>query len=233
MSLIERRFEAQHGEPDYQAWSLNDEQRARGVHRSMVGGVEKWEELGQLQRAFLLEQGLEPQHRFLDVGCGALRAGRLLVPYLDAGNYYGIDIGADLVEAGYTVELDDALRERLPVSNLRITDRFDGDFGVQFDMAIAQSIFTHVSLNHVRLCLYRIAKVMKPGGRFFTTFHEKAKHFPIDGTWGRAYTERNIFWYYRKDLVWAAERTPFQARYIGGWGHPRGQKMMEFTRLPD
>ncbi|NHC23983.1 class I SAM-dependent methyltransferase [Nocardioides sp. IC4_145] len=231
MTEIERRIEARHTEPDYQAWSFSDAARARGRHRDSVGG--KWDEMGQLQLDFLLGQGLEPSMRLLDVGCGSLRAGRLLVPYLDPGHYYGIDIGHDIVQAGYDLELDDAARERLPVQNLRITDRFDADFGVPFDMAIAQSVFTHVSLNHIRLCLYRVAKVMKPGGKFYATFSEKPKDYPVDGTWGRAYTERNVYWYYRRDLRWAAERTPFEFRYLGAWGHARNQKMVEYTRLPD
>lgn len=233
MTWIERRVEAQHVEPDYQAWAFDEEARDHGMHRTAVGGKGKWEVMGQRQLDFLRGQGLRPDMRFLDVGCGSLRAGRLLVPYLDPGHYYGIDIGAEIVEAGYERELDDAARARLPRANLRMTDRFDADFGVEFDMAIAQSVFTHVSLNHVRLCLYRVAKVMKPGGRFYATFMEQGRDFPLDGIRGRAHTERNVFWYYREDLRWAARRTPFAYRYVGDWGHVRGQRMVEYTRLPD
>jgi len=198
-----------------------------------VGGVKFWEKMGEVQRDFLVSMGLQPHMRFLDFGCGSLRAGRLLVPYLDPGNYYGIDINAEIIEVGYERELDEEAKRRLPPSNLRMTDRFDADFGVEFDMAIAQSVFTHVSLNHIRLCLYRLGKVMKPGGKFYATFSEKPRHYPIDGMWGRAYTERNVYWYYRADLRWAAQRTPFEFRYIGEWGHARNQKMVEYTRLPD
>lgn len=228
---VERRVEAEHTEPDYGAWRFDKAARDARRHRESVGGL--WEEMGRIQRDFLIEQGLTPDMRFLDVGCGSLRAGRLLVPYLDPGNYYGIDIGAEIIEAGYERELDDETRARLPLSNLRMTDRFDADFGVSFDMAIAQSVFTHVSLNHIRLCLYRLGKVMKPGGRFFATFSQRGPNHPVDGTWARSYTERNVYWYYRQDLRYAAERTPFSFRYIGDWGHARKQKMVEYTRLPD
>lgn len=81
----------------------------------------------------------------------------MLVDYLQPGNYYGIDINHSVLQAGYDRELDDDQRARLPAENLRATDRFDIDFGVQFDMGIAQSVFTHMSLNHIRLCLYRVA----------------------------------------------------------------------------
>lgn len=231
MVNIERRIEARHREPQYQEWTFGAAERAEQKHRSAVGG--KWDEMGRVQLDFLKAQGLTPSMRFLDVGCGSLRAGRLLVPYLDPGHYYGVDIAAEIIEAGYEDELDDESRARLPLSNLRMTDRFDCDFGVEFDMAIAQSLFTHVSLNHIRLCLYRVAKVMRPGAKLYATFSEKPRDYPLDGMWGRAYTERNVFWYYRRDLRWAAERTPLEFRYIGEWGHGRNQKMVEYTRLPD
>jgi SAM-dependent methyltransferase len=206
---------------------------ARQSHRTFVGG--RWDELGELQLGFLKANGLRPDHLFLDVGCGALRAGRLIASYLNPGNYYGIDINQSLMTTGYEQELDDAGRARLPLSHLRATDRFDADFGVRFDMAIAQSVFTHVSLNWMRLCLYRVAKVVKPGGRFYVTFFEEPEHVPIDGisASGRRFTERNAYWYYRDDLRWVAERSPWDFRYIGKWNHPRGQRMVEYTRRPD
>ena len=40
---------------------------------------------------YLIEQNLQPHHKLLDVGCGALRSGKHIIPYLDVKNYYGID----------------------------------------------------------------------------------------------------------------------------------------------
>lgn len=229
---IQERFEAPgYREIDYQARVLRPEEIERGQHRKYVEGA--WDLVGKLQRDFLVEQGLQPEHRFIDVGCGSLRAGLHLVDYLDAGNYYGIDINASVIRAGYEVELTDAQRAKLPPGNLRATDRFDIDFGVQFDMAIAQSIFTHMPLNHVRLCLYRVAKHVRPGGKFFATFAEQAKDFPLDGVTEKSrprYSERNVYWYYRSDLRWAATFGPWDFQYLGGWRHPEGLRMVEFTR---
>ena len=69
--------------------------------------------------------------------------------------------------------------EGTPRDHLRATDRFDCDFGVKFDYAIAQSVFTHVSLNHIRLCLYRVARQMQPEGRIFATFFEAPASGPL------------------------------------------------------
>lgn len=235
MTVIEQRIEAPGAiTPDYSGKVFTEAEIARGKHRSFVGGV--WDTHGEHQLNFLLSQGLAPTDRFLDIGCGALRAGRHFVSYLDPGNYYGIDANVSLIQAGYDVELDDEQRNRLPSTNLRANERFDGDFGVQVDMALAQSVFSHVSLNHIRLCLYRTAKVVRPGGSFFATFFEQPKSMPLDRIivrreGGRPFlTEQNLFWYYRSDLQWAASSGPWEFRYIGNWGHPAGQKMVQFVR---
>jgi SAM-dependent methyltransferase len=209
-------------------------QRADRAHRMRVGGY--WDRVGKLQLDFLVAQGLKPTDRFLDVGCGALRAGVHLVEYLDPGNYYGVDIDEDLLTAGYTLELSPEQRLKLPRDHLRRTDRFDADFGVDFDQAIATSLFTHVSLNHIRLCLYRVASQMKVGGKFFVTFREAPSEFPLDGVIktkkGAKHNERDPYWYWRSDLEWAAGFSPWEFRYIGDWGHPRNQRMVELTRTP-
>lgn len=231
MTQIEQRNEAgQQQHPTYDR-EFSTEDVENDKHRSYVGG--KWEEVGELQRNFLVAEGLEPHHRLLDVGCGSLRGGVQFVDYLDTGNYYGIDINANVIEAGYDNELTDEQRKRLPVTNLHSTDRFDADFGVDFDVAIAQSVFTHVSLNHIRLCMHRVSKVVKPGGRLFATFYERPPSFPVDGQHRKQFGERNAFWYYRRDLRWASRFGRWKYRYIGNWGHPRGQRMIELTRLND
>jgi SAM-dependent methyltransferase len=216
---------------------LTASQLGRRGHRGRVGG--HWERVGKLQLDFTIEHGLGTDARFLDVACGALRAGIHFVDYLEPGNYYGIDINESLLEAGYEIEMPGRLRAKLPREHLRCTKRFDCDFGVEFDAAIAHSLFTHLPLNDIRLCLYRVAQHMKVGGRFFATIFEAPADFPLDGVLHEGtkrkraqYSERNDFWYWPSDLEWAASFSPWQYRYIGDWGHPRGQKMIEFVRTP-
>lgn len=201
-----------------------------GLYRDRVGGL--WDELGELQLRFLIAQGLRPEHRLLDMGCGALRGGVRFVEYLDPGHYFGVDVNQSLLEAGYERELDDALRAKLPRENLRVSDRFQCNFGVRFDFAIAQSLFTHLSFNQIRLCLFRVARNTSPGGRFFATYFEVPPSHRLDRplSGGRLWTERNVFFYYRRDLDYAAGTLPWRVRHMGDWGHPRGQVMVEFRR---
>ena len=214
-------------------FTLTDEQIAAGEHRGKVGRA--WEHTGRLQHEFLVARGMTPSSSLLDVGCGALRAGIVIAGYLEPGRYYGIDVNESLIRAALVHELPLAgLEDRVPAENLRVTDRFECDFGIPFDFAIAQSVFTHLPLNHIRLCLFQLSRVMAPGGRFFATFFEAPPDTPYDRrvkqVVRRTWPERDPYHYRRADLRWAAETVAdWDVRYIGDWGHPRGQVMMEYT----
>jgi SAM-dependent methyltransferase len=212
--------------------TLTEDQIADGRHRRLVGA--QWDTMGRKQLDFLVEHGLRPDHRLLDVACGSLRAGRHLVDYLEPGNYYGIDHSADLIDAGYYHELDDAQRQRLPRENLTVNGSFRvADLGQTFDVALANSLFSHLNLSHVRLCMARVAEALDPGGRFFATFFEMDEDAAVDapgGKGGKQRSYRNPYWHYRSDMEWAASRADADFTYIGDWGHPVGQRMFCLTR---
>jgi len=82
-------------------------------HRAYVGGL--WDEIGKLQFEFLVSQGLAPHHVLLDIACGSLRGGVHFIPYLEPGNYLGIDKEAELIQLGRREELPAGLEdERRP-----------------------------------------------------------------------------------------------------------------------
>jgi SAM-dependent methyltransferase len=207
-----------------------------GQHREVIGGL--WEEMGKLQLDFMLAQGLEPQHRLLDLGCGSLRGGVHFVRHLQPGNYYGLDNNQSLLDAGYEVELAAAkLQERLPRRNLFCSADFllpveDGFF----DFGIAQSVFTHLTFNSIRRCLETVAPKFRRGGVLYATFFELPAQVPsivayAQGSGGIVtHGHQDPYHYRREDLVQAASTAPWQARCIGEWGHPRAQMMMAFER---
>lgn len=204
--------------------TLDDKAIEAGEHRRLVGG--RWDEIGGLQRDFLVTQGLKPEHRVLDVGCGALRAGLKLVEYLEPGHYYGIDINPSLIRAGLWELSQAGLEDRCPPANLRATDDFECDFGVAFDYAIAQSLFTHIPLEAIARCMQQVGPVMNPGGRFFASYNglPPGKRLSKPST-------RDPFRHAFDDLAAAASSSEWVARYIDDWGHPRGLQMIEYRRL--
>ena len=82
----------------YRAVMASDSARS---HDGAVGSRthDSWIKIGQMQFDYLIGHGLKPGDRMLEIGCGNLRAGRLFIDYLDAGNYYGIDISPDILLA--------------------------------------------------------------------------------------------------------------------------------------
>lgn len=206
------------------------------VHRAWVGGF--WEEIGELQFDFLVRQGLASSMRFLDIGCGAFRGGVHFIRYLDPGNYYGVDQNESLLRAGVEVELAAAgLIERLPVGNLLHSEYFDFEsFSVGFDVALAQSVFSHIDMNQIRLCLVNLAPVMNQGGRFYATFFERPENHPLNQSaihppeHVETFSARDPYHYALSDFEFLTHGLPWGIETIGEWGHPRGQMMIAFHK---
>lgn len=211
-----------------------------GRHRQVVGGL--WEEMGALQLDFLKRQGMTPSDTLLDIGCGTLRLGRLAVDYLEPGRYWGADRSALLLDTGYRQELTDAGRDRLPREQLIETENFDlSAVRAPVTFAMAQSVFSHLPLNHLRRCLTKLAEVMQPGGRFCATYFECPDDWPVTEPIQRGRKPGEIvstdykdpFHYRIDDLAWAAGQGPWRLERVGDWGHPRGQSMAVFVRDRD
>lgn len=203
-----------------------DPQGQRGVqlrgHREYVGG--HWDEIGQLQFDFLVSHGLLPQHVLLDIACGALRLGVKVIPYLEPGHYLGIEKERSLIRAGLEQELSAQLRQqRRP--RLLCDGRFRfGRFRQPVDVAIAQSLFTHLPPDRIALCLARLRPWLKPGGVFYATFHEVAEErlnpsLPHD---------HGYFAYTRRQMEQFGRQQGYAPDYLGDWQHPRGQVMIAY-----
>lgn len=207
-----------------------------GSHRDMVGGL--WRELGELQWLFMCDHGLRPRSSLLDVGCGAFRGGVPFVDFLEPGRYYGIDRSRDLLEAGYAREVIPAgLAPKLPRANLLCGAGFDcRGFGRVFDLAIAQSLFTHLPAHLIRLCLRRLAAVIAPGGRLFATCFEVPPDYPHSQPFRHepggvvTWPDRDPYHYRFQTLRAIACGLPWRIDRVGAWDHPRGQSMLRLQR---
>jgi SAM-dependent methyltransferase len=75
------------------AYALHTDWRVRhNGYRAAVGNADDWERHGQVQFQFLKSQGLKPEHRLTEIGCGTGRLARKVVPYLQNGHYLGVDL---------------------------------------------------------------------------------------------------------------------------------------------
>ena len=216
---------------NYYVRQLTAQEIAAGEHRNFVGGL--WQEIGNLQFEFLRRNGLATHHTLIDIGCGALRCGIPIIRYLDTGNYYGLDLNSSLIEAA-ACELGNArLTNKQP--HLLVDENFEfARFGVRFDFAIAQSVFTHLNDRLITQCLVELRKVLKPGGKFFATFFlapysnhtGTISHQPCGVVTNFA---ADPFHYAFAELDQLAALSGFATRLIGDWHHPRGQQMLELS----
>lgn len=212
-----------------------------GTHREAVGGL--WEEMGAHQLDFLIAHGMQPEHYLLDIGCGALRLGSKAINYLLPNHYFGQDLSPALLDAGYEKELPPALQQKLPRTHLNANFSFDFSFlGTQkIDIAIAQSVFTHLPLNHIRRCLAQLSPHLKTGGFFFATAWIVPDTHPLE----TPYEQRgklgdtpiittdiaDPYHYHLADFTHIISPLPYRLHYIGDWQHPRHQLMLCFEKL--
>jgi SAM-dependent methyltransferase len=139
-------------------------------YRAFVGYPATYDIIAAMQFNLLTFLGLREHHRLLDVGCGSLRAGRLFVPYLRKGHYFGIEPEEWLVREGIERETgQDLVHLKDPQFAFR-SDYMLSCFGVQFDFILAQSIFSHAGASDIEFCLSEAAACLAPGGMVVASF---------------------------------------------------------------
>jgi SAM-dependent methyltransferase len=146
-------------------------------YRAFIGPPGKYDLVSAMMFNLLTFLGLREHHSLLDIGCGSLRGGKLFVPYLLPGRYFGIEPERWLIEEGLKKELGkDLVRIKQPI--------FSNDknftmsiFNQKFDFILAQSIFSHTSQLQIRRCLSEAKKVMRPTSIFAATFVKGEKNY--------------------------------------------------------
>lgn len=139
-------------------------------YRAYVGPPQDYDLVSAMSFNLLTTLGLRQHHRLLDIGCGSLRNARLLIPYLNVGNYVGIEPNFWLVRDGIANELGDGLISiKKPI--LIAGDSMQGiPATTKFDYAIAQSIFSHCGTDLIEDWLMGVARHLQPEGLFVATF---------------------------------------------------------------
>ena len=193
-------------------------------YRAYVGPPEKYDLVAAVQFNLLTNLGLREFHYLLDVGCGSLRAGRLFIPYLLSGHYYGIEPQEWLIEEGIKNELGrEILQVKKPVfshdSNFNCLN-----FNQKFDFVMAQSIFSHASRPQIQECLFNVAKCLQPNGVVAATFVKGNTDYE-----GEVWVYPECVTYTVKHITRLAEAVGLAALPID-WYHPNGQTWILFAR---
>jgi SAM-dependent methyltransferase len=187
-------------------------------YTAYVGPPDQYDFMGGTQFALLFLLGLRECHKVLDFGCGSLRAGRLLIPYLKPGNYYGIEPNTWLIEDAFARQLGGM--ERLKSPHFSDSDSFQADvFGETFDFIVAQSIFSHSGPGLTKKALDSFARVLRPTGLCAVTFGEGDEDTP-EGWFYTGVTDRGTVRYRPSLIARLADEAGFKAARLP-WKHPR------------
>jgi len=167
---------------------------------------------GDQLRDWLIEQGLTPDDRVLDVGCGLGRLGVALTGYLSPrGGYDGFDIMAPVIAwcrrafaayPNFRFQLVDVKSRRYHKGGGAPASGFVFPYGdASFDLVVLGSVFTHLMPDDMRNYLAEVARVTKPGGRCVISYYlmSAARRSDIDRG-GGAFSFRH-----RGDGYWAED----------------------------
>ncbi|MFL5339466.1 MAG: class I SAM-dependent methyltransferase [Gemmataceae bacterium] len=136
-------------------------------HWTVVGPTtrEEFEQLGQIKLRHMIDLGLTPDARVLDIGCGTGQLARPLEGYLsDRGGYLGLE----LIQAGV-----DFCRKRFRRPNFRFDRNEMTRLPVQgetFDMIVFFSVFTHTYPQETAALLREARRCLAPSGVIFADF---------------------------------------------------------------
>ena len=152
-------------------------------YRAFVGPPDEYDTVGASQFRLLTTLGLRERHKVLDFGCGSLRAGRLLIPYLGNRKYVGLDPESWLIEDAIEREIG----QNMVALKRPIFYHFD-DFaadrcGTDFDYILAHSVLSHTGKDLFRRALASFRRALSPTGlALITVLHaEPGEEAEVEG----------------------------------------------------
>ena len=196
-----------------------------------------WVEHQKMQLSFLRRRGLTSSSIVLDMGCGPMRLGSALIPLLDKGWYYGQDVNSDTIAFGEEVLREVGIPEDAPYT-LFASDQFElSVVDREVDIAFANSLFSHLTLNSIFTALLQLKTVLAPSGVFYATFfalepsHPWLRPHPRN-KWGRqfeTYPHQDPYHYPIQLLRDLARQAGYRLDLIDDFAHPT-QTMVRFRQ---
>jgi cyclopropane fatty-acyl-phospholipid synthase-like methyltransferase len=141
--------------------------RHRNTLEDSMGFRGQWEEHRRFQITFLKEQGLNPSHNFLEIGCGPLTGGIPIIKYLQPNNYFGVDIRSSVLNLAWGEIGAAGLSDKNP--RLICSSSFGAEefYDQQFDFVFSFSVLYHLSDQLLQAYFTQVAKRLTQKGACF------------------------------------------------------------------
>ena len=199
---------------------------------TFLGGPRRvFARVGCNQLIVLLDNGLTPDCKVLDIGCGCLRGGYWLINFLGRGGYHGIEPNEAMRESGMaTLIAPELLRSKAP--RFSATPDFDlGVFGTRLDFVVARSVWTHAAPHQIGTMLDGFVAHTTPGAAFLTSYIEADPGEQYAGAaWvGRSHESQEAgFVYYH--LAWIEEVCAARGLVVQSLYAENGQTWLRIER---
>ena len=185
-------------------------------YRAYVGPPQDYDLIAAMTFNLLTTLGLRQHHSLLDLGCGSLRIGRLLIPYLNRNRYVGVEPNEWLVKDGISHEIGETLLAiKYPSFFYSDSAAVLRQIDTLFDFALAQSVFSHCGLDLIETWLDGISRILCANGVLVATFLLGEQDSGNDG-W--VYPECVS---YRRDTLDRLATTCGLRFEVLDWRHPR------------
>jgi SAM-dependent methyltransferase len=190
---------------------------AVGHHDSDFGSWQFW--------WLIRHVGLRPDDRVLDLGCGTGRLAKHLVPFLESGDYTGIDISPEALDIARE-RLPGAVRRDRAPTFVENDDPTFADVDGEVDLVWANSLLTHLPERDVVELLAHLPHVLADDGQAFLTFFDEPQRSSKD------------FGYTPSEIHDIARGLGVHVRIIPeeSFDHPKGQRLLtvrKHSAVPD
>lgn len=151
---------------------------------SLVGNPKYWKLKQDFQIDFLKQQGLKPESKLLDIGCGTLRGGIPLIKFLNTGNYYGLEVRKEVLDEGIAEAKEQGVMDKAP-HLVHFSDFQELALNTSFDVMFAFSVLIHMTDEIVNSCIRYASENLAANGVFYANVnldsHKKGQWqgFPV------------------------------------------------------
>ena len=138
---------------------------------------------------------LKATDNVLDIGCGSLRVGKHLIPFLETSAYCGIEPERKFVDEGIKWELSKSMTDLKEPKFSSGADFPCQTFNKTFNLALAAYVFVSCSPSQLKTCLTNLKPCLADNGKFI--FHIRFGVRSSHVSWEEA-KEQKIEWYENK-----------------------------------
>ncbi len=156
-----------------------NEKAKRLSEESFIGfQPEDFDRGGREQFIYLLREGLHPDSKVVDIGCGVLRAGYWLIHFLNPGCYFGIEPHTGRLDMGKHQILEPEIIESKRPNFDTNPDFNTSVFQEKFDIFLLYSIWTHAAKAGIEATLDSFVRDASPNAVFLTSYLPASEKHP-------------------------------------------------------